>query len=101
MKQKKDYKLREQVNICAVPHVMSCHEGLVTFVSESGFYGHTARLSFERRSGLWYLVQYEDTVTKSVPVAHIKRCHEILCERFGDEHKPCWLDQDKCFREEQ
>ena len=82
------------VTVCSVPHILFIVEGMAVFSNKSGFAGCSKRVTFEYRSGLWYVTgisgNVESLVANDIPVAHITKMGKLLEEHIlaEHEHKP-------------
>jgi hypothetical protein len=78
-------EIPSMVNIGAVMHSVQVSDGLVVFSNKSGFYGHHARISFERDSDgmLWYL-RFSETWDR-VPMSHVTKAFAYVQAVYGGD----------------
>lgn len=74
----------QKVSVCGVPYLMQIVDGGVLF-SKKSVSETSGRFMFAYRNRLWWLEHSESTFGH-VSAIHLRRMHELLCEKIGSDH---------------
>lgn len=76
--------LPEKCALRCVPYRIEIHEGMILFISESGFWGLKDKIMFERCEGIW-VMRIDSTMSdRMVPVGHVLDAYNLVKQVYGD-----------------